>query len=279
MALDDDDFAQFVSMMEELRAKARRIEGQRLLSQASKDLSKVQDLIDRVQVEEGGVAAALDQSFAASGTLLPSTLIRTQLRLAAQYLQAAHRAEPPELSCFVVLRAAIECAASAHWLMSGGSHRGNMGRILKRMWWDTLSAADLARTADENPDLSSLEDLRRRIADITGPVKRLDAESITNSPRVRLSGIVKDASEALRPEDPTILYATWMVCAAVSHGNVPVSAGAGITAASIQRPSQHPIDTVVFAQLVSVTTTNLRMTAELFERRAAERHKHEPRRP
>jgi len=194
--------------------------------------------------------------------------------LAIHYVKAADEGSHPTLSSFVVLRAAIECTATAHWLMSGRSRGENVERALKRMWWDTQSAVDMATTADGNPDLSALDDLKDKIATITGPIKRLEATTVTESLRVRLSGLVEDASRLLRPDDPTAMYAAWMVCAAVSHGNIPVSAGAGLEAALVQQPSQHPIDEAVFAQVLSVALADLRTAAELFDRRAGEQHAH-----
>lgn len=202
-----------------------------------------------------------------------------QLRLAVHYVQAADEPESPTLSSFVVLRTAIECVATAHWLMSGGSNRVRIERALKRMWWDTLNAADMAATADGDRDDSTLNDLRARISAITDPVKHLDVETIITSQRVSLSGLVEDASLALRREDPTALLAAWKVCAAVSHGNIPVSAGAGIAAELIQRPSQHPIDGPVYAQILSVTVTDLRAAVELWRDCATQQHSHSPSRP
>lgn len=275
MEISEKEFERLIDFMEKEQEKARRIEGRNTLREARVSYAAIGELIDRIQLIPRGKAAAVDQPFAETNTFLPSTLIRTQLRLASHYIQAADESGTPTLSSFVVLRAAVECTATAHWLMSGGNHRENVERVLKRMWWDTQSAADMATAADSNPDLSGLSDLREKIASITRPIKRLDEEMITGSTRVRLSGIVENASRALRPDDPTAMYATWMVCAAVSHGNIPVSAGAGLEAALVQQPAEHPIDESVYAQLLSVVVADLATTAKLFERHAAEQHTHQ----
>jgi hypothetical protein len=271
----DEEFERFSAFMAQEHEKSRRIEGRRLLREARERYGPTEELIDRVRVIPGGKAAAVDKRFAATNTLLPSSFIRTQLRLAMHYIRAADDTVTPMLSSFVVLRASVECTATAHWLMAGDSHRESVSRVLNRMWWDTQSAAEMATAGDGNSDPRALDDLRGRIAAIVHPIKGLDAETITQSTRIRLSDLVKKASRALRPNDPGALFATWMACAAVSHGNIPVSAGAGLAAALIESPSKHPIDEAVYAQLLSVAVADLRTTAGLFERRAVERHAHQ----
>lgn len=274
MEYGDDEFQRFMAFTENERKKRKVIEGRRLRLEARTRLDEVEALIESVEIAIDGRAADVDRPFAASNVFLPSTLIRTQLRLAVHYIRAADERAAPELSSFVVLRAAIECAATAHWLLSGDSLRVRIERVLKRMWWDTQSAADMATTADGNPDLTALNDLRALMSAIAQPIKRVDVDSIASSSRQRLSGIVEDASRAARPTDPTTMHAAWMVCAAVSHGNIPVSAGAGLDAALIQNPSKHPIDGTVYASILSETVTDLRTIAELFQQYAAEGYLH-----
>lgn len=274
MEVGDTEFERFTDFMAKEREKLSRIEGRRLLRDARAAYRSIDGGIDRVRVAPDGKAASVDAPFAATNTFLPSTLMATQLRLASQYIRAADGGASPGLSSFVVLKAAIECTASAHWLMSGGSHRETVERVLKRMWWDTQAAAEMATIADEDTDLSSLVDLRTKIEVISRPLKGCNEESITGSTRVRLSGIVKDASQALRPDDPAAMYATWMLCAAVSHGNLPASAGAGLAPALIQKPSRHLIDESLFAHLLSVAVADLASTVDLFDSYATAEHSH-----
>ena len=272
MQFTEEDLASF---MEKEKEKRRNIDGRQLLRQVREDAVVVGKLLDGVVLAPGGVAEALDAPFATANTFLPSTMTRTMLRLAVYYVRAADDKGEIALSSFVVLRAAIECIASAHWLMSGGSRRENTERTLKRMWWDTMAAADMATTADGNPDISATYPLRQLITVIAQPIKGLDPESIFASKRESLSGIVRKASAALRPDDGSAFYAAWMACAAVSHGNIPVSAGAGVAPELIQNPSMHLIDNPVYASMASVAVADLRETVELFARRAAEMHTHQ----
>ena len=121
MEFRDEELGRVIDFMEKEREKVRRIGGRSLLHEARLSYAGIGELIDRVELIPQGKAAAVDQPFAAAKTFLPSTLIRTQLRLASHYIQAADNTGSPTLSSFVVLRAAVECTATAHWLMSGGN--------------------------------------------------------------------------------------------------------------------------------------------------------------
>jgi len=276
MDLGDEEFMRTLT---EMREKTRRVEARKLLGRARERIGQVGKRLDAVEIAPKGVMAAVDRRFVSTQTFLPSTMVRTQLRLAIHYVQAAdaagfptRRSQPPTLSSFVVLRTAIECTASAHWLMSAKNQRETIERVLKRMWWDTTSAADMANTADGARDTSSLIELKARISEITRPVKGLDSAKVFESERVKLSRIVANASADLRPSDPTIMHAGWMMCAGIAHGNIPVSAGAGISVASLQQPSQHLIDDTAYALVLSAVIEDILAAVQLFERRAAEQH-------
>lgn len=271
----DEEFQSFIAFMENERKKLSVIGGRRLRAKAQDQLGEIEALIESVQVADGGRAADVDRPFAVRNVFLPSTMILTQLRLAVHYIWAADERPTPALSSFVVLRAAIECMATAHWLLAGDSLRIRIERVLKRMWWDTQTAADMATTADGNPDLTALNDLQKLISAIAQPIKRVDVDSITSSERPKLSRIVEDASRAVRPTDPSTMHAAWMLCAAVSHGNIPVSAGAGLDAALIQNPSKHPIDATTYAYVLSETVKDLGTISGLFRNYAAEGHPHQ----
>lgn len=275
----DEEFLRVLTHMQE---KSARIERQQMLRNARRRIPVIRDHIDTVRIVANGVMAGVDQRFDSTETFRPSTMIRTQLRLAAHYLQAADgnespdsEAQPPTLSSYVVLRAAIESTASAHWLMSGKNHRESVKRVLKRMWWDTESAVEMAATADGNVDRSALEDLKKRITAISSPIKGLEVAKVTESKRMPLSTIVKDAGAALHPDYPSMMRAGWMLCSGIAHGNIPVSAGAGITPATVQLPSQHLIDDEAYAFVLSTIVEDLHLTALLFEKRAAEQHAHQ----
>ncbi len=256
--------------------------GNQQLREARQRGIEIREQIDEVQVVLGGVMAAVDGRFALTRTFQPSTMIRTQLRLAIHYVQAADeggfpgdKSQPPSLSSFVVLRAAIECTASAHWLLSGKNHRESVERVLKRMWWDTTSAAEMATIADEEADRTGLLDLTKRISQIARPIKGLASKTIMESKRIPLSTIVADAGAALHPDYPTMMRAGWMLCSGIAHGNLAVSAGTGVTAASVQQPSQHLIDNGSYGHIFAAIVGDIHATAQLFERRAAEAHEHQ----
>lgn len=272
MGANDDADAYLAAMMEREQAKLLKINGRRLVSEARKQLASLTEALNLLVVQPGGKADALDRHFANTVTFLPSTLIKTQLRLGVHYAEAADARPWPTLASFVVLRTSIECTATAHWLMSAESQREGISRVLQRMWWDTMSAVDMAAESESNPDLSGVEDLRQRITTIAGPIKRLDADAIMTSQRVSLSGIVRAASGSLHPDSPGALFGAWMACAGISHGNVPVSAGAGMSPESIQAPSKHPIDESAFGFLFAVAVADLATAVGLFGRWVAEQH-------
>ncbi|MGT2425019.1 hypothetical protein [Amnibacterium kyonggiense] len=88
MKIGDEEFETFAAFVAREREKARRNDGQRLLREARAQYASVEDLIDRVQLIPGGIAAAIDKPFAVMNTFLPSSSIRTQLRLAIHYIRA-----------------------------------------------------------------------------------------------------------------------------------------------------------------------------------------------
>ena len=276
--MNEDELARLLAHM---REKTRQVEGRKLLRETRTRIGAIRDLIDRLRVAKGGVMSAVDKRFDSTQTFQPSTMILTQLRLAIHYAQAADEggfltggSRPPTLSSFVVLRAAIECTASAHWLLSGKNQRESIERVLKRMWWDTVSAAEMATIADGDADRTALRGLEDRIAEISRPVKGLAPETIISSKRMSLSTIVAEAGASLRPEYPTQMHAGWMLCSGISHGNLPVSAGVGISPELVQHPSRHSLDIGTYAFVFAATVEDLHATTLLFERRASEEHEH-----
>ena len=275
MKIGDAEFERFRLFMDGEHEKSRKIEVRRILADARSRLSVADGSIDAIAVATDGKLAALDMPFKVTKTFLPSAQLRTQLRLASHYLFSADQANPPGLPSFVVLRVAIECIATAHWLMSGDGHRDGVERVLKRMWWDSQSAAEMATVVDGDPDQSALGDLRSRIIQITASIKRLDSEIILDSRRERLSKMVENASRDLHPDQPSIMHATWMLCAGVSHGNIAISAGAGLSAALIQEPAKHLIDEAMYAQVLSAAVDDLEAAVEAFRAFAAQQHSHQ----
>jgi hypothetical protein len=271
MDSEDVDAAWFAAFMEKERDKLQQIQGREELRRGRAVLIEAAGALDAIVVARGGVAASIDDAFTPSETLPPSSLIRTQLRLALHYLQTADNDPAPSLSSFVVLRVAIECMATGHWLMPP-NRREAILRALKRMWWDTQSAAEMAAVADGRSDPSEVQALREKLAAIVGPMKRVDLDSVTGSQRPQLSGIVREASRSLREENPTVLQSAWMLCAALSHGNVPVSAGVGMAPALIQDPSQHLINLPVFASVWSVLVDDFSSAVRMFEKYATTQH-------
>lgn len=274
MDSEDVDAAWFAGFMDKERKKLLQIHGREEMRRGRAALIEASATLDAIVVAPGGVAASIDDAFAPTATLPPSSLIRTQLRLALHYLQTADTDPAPRLSSFVVLRVAIECIATGHWLMAP-NRREAILRALKRMWWDTQNAAEMAAVADGRSDPTELQALRERLATIVGPMKRVDVESVTGSQRPQLSGAVREASRSLREDDPTALQSAWMLCAALSHGNVPVSAGVGMAPALIQDPSKHLIDQPAFALVWSVVVDDFSTAVRMFEKYATTQQKHQ----
>lgn len=231
------------------------------------------ELLDSVRIIPGGRAFAVDRHF--QKTFLPSDMVRTQLGLAQHYIKSACDGQAPALTSFVVLRVAIECMATAQWLIAATSHRVRVERFLKRMWWDTQSAVDMAVVADAGPDLSAVYDLEATIHEIAEPIKGLDPDMVTTSKRVALSSIVQEASRAVRPSYPTLMQSCWMACAGVSHGNIPISAGIGVAPHSVRNPSEHSVSWDVYANFLEIAVTDLQTTVEFFMRYATEEHQNQ----
>lgn len=236
-------------------------------------LKSIGEFLDAVKIVEGGRAFAVDRHF--EQTFLPSDMVRAQLRLAQHYIESACSGDTPTLSSFVVLRVAIECIATAHWLIAEPSLRGRVERFLKRMWWDTASGVDMAVVADAEPDLSAVLDLEDTIHEIAEQIKGLDSEKVTNSKRLSLSSIVSEASCAVRPSYPTLMRSCWMACAGVSHGNIPISAGIGVEWRTVLNPSEHSISLTVYANFLEIAVDDLQTTVELFALYASEQHQNQ----
>lgn len=275
----DIDDGEFLRILKHEREKTLGILGRQALRDAPAEVDAVRELVERVEVPPDTVLGALDRCFAATGSFSPSTMIRTQLRLALQYLDDANTRSlipSPTLSSFVLLRVAIECTATAHWLLSGKNRKHGVERMLKRMWWDTYSAYEMARSADETTDRSQLADVEHLVRAIAAPIKGVDADSVLASDRISLSTIVKNASASLRPDYPTAMLASWRLCAGISHGNVPISAGAGVTPATIQMPRHHLLNTGAYGHVLAMLIDDVRRTGELFERQATQKLTHRP---
>ncbi|MGZ0067568.1 hypothetical protein [Microbacterium arborescens] len=270
MEIDEEELGRISAFFE---ARIQEPDPQDHVRVARARLEAVGELIDKVKVIPGGRASAVDRCF--EETFLPSDMVRTQLRLAQHYIGSACDGRTPALTSFVVLRVAIECIATAHWLIADPSHRVRVERFLKRMWWDTQSAVDMAVVANANPDLSAVYDLEETIHEIAEPIKGLDPEKVTTSKRVALSGIVREASRAVRPSYPTLMESCWMACAGVSHGNVPISAGIGVGPHSVRNPSEHPISMSVYANFLEMAVTDLETTVAFFLRYATEEHQNQ----
>lgn len=268
--MDDDELRRISEFFE---ARARRIDAEEQVDLSRVRLQSIGELLDRVEIVQGGRAFAVDRHF--QETFLPSDMVRTQLRLAQHYVESACGGHTPALTSFVVLRVAIECMATAHWLIADPSLRGRVERFLKRMWWDTASALDMAVVADAEPDLSAVSNLEDTIHEIAEPIKGLDPENVTTSKRVALSSIVHEASRAVRPSYPTLMQSCWMACAGVSHGNIPISAGIGVEPHTVRNPSEHSISMSVYANFLEIAVTDLQTTVELFMLYATEEHQNQ----
>lgn len=267
MEIDDDELRRISEFFE---ARIQGTDPQEQVHVSRARLEAIGELLDSVKIIPGARAFDVDRHF--QETFLPSDMVRTQLRLAQHYIKSACDGHPPALTSFVVLRVAIECMATAQWLIADPSLRGRVERFLKRMWWDTQSALDMAVVADADPDLSAVYDLEETIHEIAEPIKGLDPEKVTNSKRVALSSIVQEASRAVRPSYPTLMQSCWMACAGVSHGNVPISAGIGVEPHAVRKPSEHSISMNVYANFLEIAVTDLQTTVELFMLYATEEH-------
>lgn len=267
MEINDDELRRTSEFFE---ARVHRPDPQEHVHASRARLESIGALLDSVKIVPGGRAFAVDRHF--QETFLPSDMVRTQLRLAQHYIESACGGGAPALASFVVLRVAIECMATAHWLIADPSLRGRVERVLKRMWWDTESAVDMAVVADADPDLSAVNDLEDTIHEIAEPIKGLDPDKVTTSKRVALSSIVQEASRAVRPTYPTLMQSCWMACAGVSHGNIPISAGIGVDPHAVHKPAEHPISMNVYANFLEIAVTDLHTTVELFMLYATEDH-------
>lgn len=267
MEIDEDELRRISAF---LGARTQRPDPQEQVRVIRARLEATGELLDNVRIIPGGRASAVDHC--CQKTFLPSDMVRTQLRLARHFIESACNGPDPALASFVVLRVAIECMATAHWLIAATSHRVRVERFLKRMWWDTQSAVEMAVVADSSPDLSGVYDLEETIHEIAAPIKGLDPDKVTTSKRVALSSIVHEASRAVRPSYPTLMQSCWMACAGVSHGNVPISAGIGVAPHSVRNPSEHSISWDVYSNFLEIAVADLQTTVEFFVRYATEEH-------
>lgn len=200
--------------------------------------------------------------------------VKWQLQLTAHHLRAFDQlvrseALPPAFAGYPLIRAAIEAAAQAHWLLQNGKSAQRVLRALRGSWWDHADAMAFSRSVgepDENWDSKS----RAAIEAKRRAVKALH-QSVLDVPRLSHTDMLKEVERKLSLPMPTPLVA-WRLCSSLTHGNSLVASMA------LQRkvvdsaaPQVHMATSswTVVTPLIRTTVATFDAALELLERHAA----------
>ncbi|MDF2916578.1 MAG: hypothetical protein K0S70_795 [Microbacterium sp.] len=158
--------------------------------------------------------------------LMPlSHQVKWHLQVAAHHLQAFDRLVQsedtlPTYSGYALIRACIESAAQAHWLIHHEHSAKRVLRALLSAWWDHRDAVAFARSLDrldEDWDKRVREGLDAKRA----AVKSLRQTSL-DVPRTSHTDMLIDVERRLILPAPTPLT-TWRLCSSLTHGNSSIA--------------------------------------------------------
>ena len=125
----------------------------------------------------------------------------------------------PPVAAYPLVRAALESAAQALWLTSGGTRKKRVSRALHRIW-DGASLSDQALGHLYPQRTSSLGELRKLLDQLLAAAKVGQLSLDKNHPS--MTDIVIDAGRQIggrqfKPID------VWRLCSSMAHGNSTVS--------------------------------------------------------
>lgn len=200
--------------------------------------------------------------------------VKWQLQLTAQHLRAFDQMvepglPPPAVAGYPLIRAAIEAAAQAHWLLQNGKRAQRVLRALRSSWWDHSDAMVISRSLgqpDPEWDRKTREALERGRLE----VKEL-AQASLDVPRLSHSDMLTDVERHLKLPMPTPLIA-WRLCSSLTHGNSLVASMAlQRQVIDLAAPQLHTATSswTIVSPLIRTTLATFDAAATLFGSRAA----------
>lgn len=189
--------------------------------------------------------------------------VKWQLQICAHHLEAFDRLVQydgtlPTYAGYALIRAAIESAGQAHWLLQHNHSAQRVLRAIRSVWWDHIDARDFSRQRGYDDDELSTR-VRAGLTKDLQSVKQL-RQSVFDVKRLSHTDMLTDVERYLRLPDPSPLT-TWRLCSALTHGN-------GLMAANVlQRRTLDDAEPQVktLSPSWSVTSALIRTTLDTFD--------------
>lgn len=150
--------------------------------------------------------------------------VRWQLQLASEHLVAFTRLVDghglPNYAGYVLIRAAIESAACALWLLQPQKSDRRVLRALQMSWWNQTDAALFSTAAGFDPSARDAE-IKSELTELRMAVKSLRQTSLDKT-RISHTEMLTTVQRTSSIANPTPLVA-WRQCSALAHGNSAVA--------------------------------------------------------
>lgn len=150
--------------------------------------------------------------------------VRWQLQLASEHLVAFTRLVEghglPNYAGYVLIRAAIETAACASWLLQPEKSDRRVLRALQMAWWNQSDAASFTTGAGFDPSVRDAE-IKNHLNELRMAVKSL-RQTPLNKVRISHTDLLTTVQRRSAIANPTPLVA-WRQCSALAHGNSAVA--------------------------------------------------------
>lgn len=203
--------------------EARELESQdeveRILGRVERDAARLHGF----EMMAGGLLEREDELTAYSHL---SAQVRGQLVIAVDHLQSLSRHFQkfglPMSAHYTLMRTAIECTATALWLLGPNKSATRVIRALRTIWWASEDAAPLAEFMNYKGGksgrrlLTRLEELR--------DMRPGNGDRQIDIRRIRTTDMLIDVDRILRrPKDQVPLLTVWRACSGMAHGNQKVA--------------------------------------------------------
>ncbi|WP_143073175.1 hypothetical protein [Flavimobilis marinus] len=201
-------------------SRPAEVEGARSLERLFARLDTAESRSSAFKVRHGSLLAGDDRATAYDPV---SYQVRYLFMAAFDHLGMLKRALDkdgmPVVAAYPLVRAALESAAQALWLTTGGTRRKRVFRALHRVWNGASLSDEAVRHLDPRRE-SSLLELRERLDQLLSASKAGQRSLDVKYPS--MTDIVIDAGRAVethefRPID------VWRLCSSMAHGNRSVS--------------------------------------------------------
>lgn len=183
----------------------------------------IETMKDRALAAEPETGSVLERDDANSGIIPLSWQVKWQLQLVAAYLTALddliETRGLPYVAGYPLIRAAVESAGQAHWLLQHGHSHQRVLRALRTSWWDHRDAMRFSKSVGAY-EAESDQKIRGTLLELRDGVKPL-RQSELDTERLSHTDMLTDVGRKLRLPMPTPLQA-WQLASAMTHGNTLV---------------------------------------------------------